>query len=211
MSVIVAVVAKPNDGLRPYVLMGSDSLHIGKIISEDGRSLVEYSRDEDFKKVHRVNNKLIGMAGHFDSSITHSFLDYVERNDEEILVLSQKLLIFLEEAFIKKPIEIKQRCTVLVASCDHGDPIVTKLVVDEADMSSANVEVIRLEAHGFYPAFIGASGLEDLELKFVKRTLDSNANYNILAMKKAVNAYLLEAAARRSDICNQNIKIEKLT
>src|SRR5690625_3523605 len=101
MTVLLTVAVRPKDGLKPYLLMGSDSLQIKghSIFSDDGEVMdVEVvSRDENYQKIFKVNDKLIGITGRYNEELTSLLVTYLKDNDTQIKELTQLALNYVRE------------------------------------------------------------------------------------------------------------------
>lgn len=214
MTVLFAIAARPLDNLKPYFLMGTDSLRIDgrPIFSEDGR-MVDFqiiSKDEDSQKIFKVRDKLVGMTGRFNIDITDGLIRYLNEKDRDNEELSRLALSYIEEVIENDQTGLEyQRCTVTIGSCKDSIPTVSYLEYDTRESKKSLIETIEVKPGSFYPIFAGNKlKSSDLIEKTLKRI--SNSNLNLVVVKRATMDYLKEAATRYPDTCNQNIKIEVL-
>lgn len=208
ISVLVAIAVKPKDGLKPYLLMGSDSKEvlIEAVPLVSGELDFKISTNENKEKIFRVNDILVGMTGKHDDTLMVSFIEHLRENDMEFEKLS-----YLSFDYIKKYVENENRydalCAVTMGCCKNSKPILTRFTVDKTKLTDANIRIIEPPDNNCIPSYSGKSvGLDDLREKFEKGVRDS-ININLVAVKKTATEYLKAAAARYPETCNQNIRI----
>ena len=211
MTVMLTVAVKPKDGLKPYILMGSDTLQIQghPTFSEDGDvvSIEEVSRNENYQKKYHINNKLIGMTGRFNEDLTNLLINFLKENDTTIDKLSQIAHDFVKD-YITNDISVEyQRVTVTIGSCDDSRPTVSYIEVDTRYLSETIIDICEVtEAGSFVPIFTGnRKNTPDLQVAFIERVQNNSINYNIRSVRNAAKEYLEKAALRYSETCNQNI------
>jgi len=216
MTVLLTVAVRPKDGLKPYLLMGSDSLQIKghSIFSDDGEVMdVEVvSRDENYQKIFKVNDKLIGITGRYNEELTSLLVTYLKDNDTQIKELTQLALNYVREYITNDDSIEYQRVTVTMGSCENSRPRISYIEVDTRDLPETIIDVCEVGKIGsFVPVFAGnRKNTKDLQEAFNGRVLNDGINFNITVVRRAAKEYLEKAAARYPETCNQNIVFERL-
>lgn len=209
MTVLIALAVRPTADLSPYLLMGADSLKIN--VSIDFKEL---TRDEDATKIHKINNKLVSMAGRIDTNFMEHFLDFVRENDTEISDLSQKCLDYIKEFVSSDEAHEDTRFAVYIGSCENRTPKLAYLEVKKIDLPNYKLQVMEPpEVDSFAPGYAGSFKFpedDDLTTDFEQRVINNCFNRNLTCVKKAARDFLINAASRYPETCNQNIKIEVL-
>ena len=216
MTVMLTVAVKPKDGLKPYILMGSDSLQIQgyPTFSANGEvtGIEEVSRNDNFQKIYNVNSKLIGMTGRFNEELKELLINFLKENDTKIEELSQLAHDFVKDYITNDSSIEYQRVTVTIASCDNARPIVSYVEVDTRGLSETIIDICEVTEFGsFLPMFTGnRKKTSDLQVAFIERVQNNSINYNIRSIRNAAREYLEKAALRYPETCNQNIVFKRL-
>jgi hypothetical protein len=209
LSILIAVAVKTDDGLSPYVLMGADSLKL-----ETDPNLNVITRNEEAKKVFRINNKVFCMAGRTDSVFNIEILKFLEENDSNLLELSLNCIEFMKNYFLEIEQYEDAKCAIYLGSCENGIPKLAFTEMKKADIESYRFEIMEAsQINSFVPGFAGSISVptdDDLSETFIKRLQNNCFNLNLTCVKKAARDYLKNAALRYPDTCNQNIQFEVL-
>lgn len=214
MSVLVAILANPTHVQKPYFLMGSDSKKVNAVpIFNNDNEIIDYeivSIDEDVEKIFEINDKLIGMAGHYDLKLTECFIKFLQEHDREIDDLAELAFIYLKDKIHNDNLLPNSRCVVIIGCCNNSKPKLAYLVVDKINSRSEGKQVVEPKEGECYPFFSGNSSIsKDLQEKFIEG-VKCCIHYNLPSVKKTAIEYLKAAATRYPETCNQNIKIKYL-
>jgi len=214
MSVLVAIIANPSQVHKPYFLMGSDSKKVNAVpIFNKDNEILDYeivSTDEDAEKIFEINDKLIGMAGHYDFELTECFIKFLQENDGEIDDLAELAFIYLKDKIHNDKLLPNSRCVVIIGCCNNSKPKLAYLVADKINSRSEGKQVVEPKEGECYPFFSGNSSIsKDLQEKLIEG-VKCCIDYNLPSVKKTAIEYLKAAAARYPETCNQNIKIKYL-
>jgi hypothetical protein len=214
MSVLVTIAVRPSNGLKPYVLIGSDSKRVNSTVdyTDDLEPIYNIcSIEEDSKKIFKISNMLIGMAGHFNVLLTDKLLMFLEEQEEkntEINDLFMKTYNFIQNEVYSDNDIINGRCVVTIAACQNNIPKIVYIAADKINPSESCYFIKELNEGEFIPIFTGNSkNLDDLKEKFIYQ-INNCINYNLPSVKRTVIEYLKSAAARHPETCNQNITIK---
>jgi anaerobic ribonucleoside-triphosphate reductase len=209
LTVLIALAVRPTADLSPYLLMGADSLKIN--VSTDFKEL---NRDEDATKIHKINNKLVSMAGRIDTNFMEHFLDFVRENDTEVTDLSHKCLEYIKEFVSSDEAHEDTRFAVYIGSCENRTPKLAYIEVKKFDLPNYQLQVMEApEVDSFAPGYAGSFKFpedDDLTTAFEQRVINNCFNRNLTCVKKAAKDFLISAASRYPETCNQNIKFEFL-
>lgn len=149
MTVLIALAVRPTADLSPYLLMGADSLKIN--VSTDFKEL---NRDEDATKIHKINNKLVSMAGRIDTNFMEHFLDFVRENDTEVTDLSHKCLEYIKEFVSSDEAHEDTRFAVYIGSCENRTPKLAYIEVKKFDLPNYQLQVMEPpEVDSFAPGY----------------------------------------------------------
>lgn len=205
MTVLLAVVVKPNPetGISPYILMGSDSLRID---ADD--DLSNQRRYEDARKVFRVNDKLISMSGRVNSNFHDGFIEFIRENDCEITDLADLTLAHIKQHMSENELYEDAKFAVFIGSCIDANPKIALIQVNKNNLENTTHNIMQLSSYGFAPLPAGSISItrdNDLIQTFKERV---GANLNLSNVEQAAREYLMRAASRYPETCNQNTKIE---
>lgn len=216
MTVMLTVAVKPKDGLKPYILMGSDSLQVKGVpaYSEDGEviDIEVVSRDNHYQKIFKVNYKLIGMAGYFSDELTDLLISFLKENDTTIDKLTQIAHDFIKDYVANDNSVEYQRVTLSLGSCENSVPTVSYIEVDTRTLPETIIDVCEITKVGSFVQIFSGNRKKTLDLQdaFIKRVLNNSINYNIRSVRNAAKEYLEQSALRYPETCNQNIVFKRL-
>jgi len=208
VTVLLAIAVKPHPetGLIPYILMGSDSLKINT-----NNELSNQSRDEDAKKIFRVNDKLISMSGRIDTNFYDGIIEFIRQNDCEITDLSNLVLTHIKHHMSENERYEDARFAVYIGSCINATPKLAFIEVEKNNLENHKLTIMEPPINGFVPGFAGSISVpqdDDLSYAFIERVRNNCDNLNLTCVKRAAKDYLEKAAERYPERCNQNIKFE---
>lgn len=211
MTVMIGIAVVPKDGLKPYLLMGSDSKKVEGFLESDGS--ISYDVREDAEKIFKIGTKLVGVAGRTPPNFISDLVKFLRDNNCCLSKLCKLAIDYTKGYFESSEdlLDLTPRCTMIFGNCEKQQPEIGRVEVDFRDLSKAHSSVFKLDTFNFAPVFIGISGTNDLQKKFNNRVKNNNPNLNSIAMKRAASDYLKEAALRNLETCNQEIKFKKLT
>lgn len=209
MTVLIALAVRPTADLSPYLLMGADSLKIN--VSTDFK---EITRDEDATKIHKINEKLVSMAGRIDTHFMEHFLNFVRENDTEVTDLSHKCLEYIKEFVSSDEAHEDTRFAVYIGSCENRTPKLAYIEVKKFDLPNYQLQVMEPpEVDSFAPGYAGSFKFpedDELTTAFEQRVMNNCFNRNLTCVKRAARDFLISAASKYPETCNQNIKFEVL-
>jgi len=212
MTMIIGVAVKPKGGRRPFFLMGSDSKRVDLMDIVDGEYVLEV--DEDFDKIYKIGEKLLGMAGAFPPEIFEVFPDFLNENICNMENTCEIAFNFVKDYLLQAEIPDGinyLRLRAIIGSMEKGYPQIATLTFDTRDISQSGYILKSQENYGFIVEFIGNTRkTEDLQIKFKHDNQTKNKNLSMLEVEKYAREYLTESVKRYPDKCNQKIVFKKL-
>lgn len=207
MTVLIAIAANPSEGQVPYILMGADSLEI-----TSDPALGTTVKDEQYKKIYKLKDKLVSVSGRFDKIFTDSFLSFLEENDDKLSVLYKKAYEYVYDYMENVEPHEEAKCGIYIGCCNNSTPELAEIRMKKNDIANAFHEYQVPKPNQFIVNFAGSIHVpedDDLADAFKKRVLDSQS-LGLTGVRKAAEDYLKKAASRYPDTCNQNIVFERL-
>lgn len=200
MTVLMVAGVVPTNGSKPYVIMGSDTKKVNIDLSKD-----ELTHVDDFnEKIHEVNGKLIGISGAFPSLFISELLTYINENDVNLEIMTRICGEFVKSYIFNSPYP-ETRMAIYLAGLEAGLPSIGMISGDKNSL-----EVL----HGFEQVTEG--NLTSVTFNSQKDIVDDFRNriaqdQELDRVHEYATTCLREAAARRPDICNQNVDIRFLS
>lgn len=207
MTAIIAIAVNPEIVELPYFLIASDSKRVLKQEDEQG-ILQTVAEDEDFKKIHKVKDRLVAFAGKIEDRFIDELLIKLNGVDLDFDDFS-RLAFDLVEDYIENysPFDIA-RCNVIIGENRNYQPKTAQFLITKDNNENSRLNVESPEKGNAIPVAIGnIQGMDDLYDRFLNRVRNA-VNLNSLVVKKAAREYLKGVAKRMPEYCNENIKIE---
>lgn len=208
MTVLFAMAARPEVGQVPYILMGSDSLEIN--LDKD-RNLI--SRNDDAKKIYKINDKLVSYSGRLDTCFREDFLKFLNENDCELSELYKVVYQYVYDYMVNVEIAPDAKCAIYIGCCNNSIPELAEIKIKKSELSKAVHEHYVAEENQYIVKTAGSIRIpedDDLFDTIIGNLGNSCPTLSLACVRKVAKDYLEKAAARYPETCNQNIKFERL-
>lgn len=209
MTAIIAVAVNPAAGEKPYFLIASESMRVTKEVDEHGQ-FQTVSVENDFKKIHKINKRVIGVSGITDDWFTEKFVSQLEESDLEFKSFC-KLAFDLVKDYIKNNTLLDiARCNVVIGERNDFTSSIAHFLIIKGSEEESELYIASPGRDNALPINIGnVKGMEDLFNNFLGKVRNA-VNLNSYVIKKAAKEYIEAVASRVPEDCNKNIAIIKL-
>lgn len=208
MTVIIAIAVKPSKIEKPYFLMASDSKRVLMQENENGEwALIQ--TDEDFKKIHMIGDRVIGLAGKFDDFFINELITKLSDTKLEFKEFV-KLAYNLTKNYIENSSFEFSRCNIIIGENRNLRPKLAQFLVVKGEISKSKINIAEPELDNAVPLNIGnVDGMDDLFEQFQTRVRNA-VNLNSYVVKKAAKEYVENVAHRKPEVCNKEVQIIKI-
>lgn len=208
MTVLFAMAARPEVGQVPYILMGSDSLEIN--LDKD-RNLI--SRNDDAKKIYKINDKLVSYSGRLDTCFREDFLKFLNENDCELSKLYKLVYQYVYDYMVNVEIAPDAKCAIYIGCCNNSIPELAEIRIKKSELSKAIYKHHVPEKDQLLIKVAGSIREpedDDLFYSILGNMTERCPDLALPRVRIVAKEYLEKAAARYPETCNQNIKFERL-
>ena len=200
MTVLLAIGAIPSDGSNPYIIMGADTRRIGANLE-----LEKVAVENNFQKVHKIHDKLVGISGQFETDFLSNFLNFIEDNDYPINDLTEHCYSYIEQYITGSPVA-NLKIAVFIGSIVDTIPTLGMIDVKKESIENAIYQIQPVTDKVIYGSNFPTQD-KDIMDEFANKLSEG---LDFKSVRISVNECLKKAATRRPDVCNRNMTLKIL-
>lgn len=209
MTVIIAIAVRPKEKELPYFLMASDSKRI--LMQEDEQGVLHTVKvEEDFKKIHMVGNRVLGIAGKIEEEFIVELIATLAETNIDFEAFARRAFELTKNHILNKSQFEFARCNVVIGENRNYQPKLAQFLIIKNDKNESTFNIASPEIGNAIPVRIGnVQGTDDLFERFCVRARNA-VNLNSYVVKKAAKEYIEEVAERVPEFCNKNVVFKKI-